>query len=143
MKLMTREWEIARHYVLNVEKQNGEVNLNWEYFMMMARDHRPVAAVDVSDALTPGQLFIKAYDEAAPLLKHRPSGMIINVVNTDDNPLMMHDLNDLSQSIEAYMGKEQQFSWGITHAKNDAVSQLPDMPAESAHNRRLMLYLFE
>lgn len=24
MKLMTREWEIARHYVLNVEKQNGE-----------------------------------------------------------------------------------------------------------------------
>lgn len=143
IELMTREWEIARHYVLNVETKQGEINLNWEDFMILARDHRPVAAVDVSDALTPCQLFTQAYNAAAPLLNHRPGGMIINVVNTDDNPLMMHDLNDLNQSIEACLGKEQQFTWGVTHAQRAVELNLLDSPAEPLHNRRLMLYLFE
>lgn len=143
MHLMTREWEIARHYVLNVEKTYGEINLNWEDFMVMAHDHRPVAAVDVSDALTPGQLFTKAYNEASSQLRHRPSGMIINVVNSKNNPLMMHDLNDLNLAIEAYWDKELPFLWGITRAEDEVGSKLPGMPDEPMPNHRLMLYLFE
>lgn len=113
VRIITREWEIAKTYIYEVALQEGKISLDWNDFESMAEEHRPmIAAISEGD----GTVADLAKDAIREMMKHtavKPKGIIVGISSRKDAELKMDEITELPTCLGDVGCDDCDISWGL------------------------------
>ncbi len=114
VQVITKEWEIAKTYMLDVVSKVGGVSLDWDDFEVFARQSRPAVAVKVDEPLSVTELTAKALEEVKNVVKGELFGVMVVIAYKDDQKLVMNELNEMNEALPFGDDSDVEVIWGVT-----------------------------
>lgn len=131
VKVITREWDIAKTYIYEVVLRDGLIRLDWNDFEMKAKESRPAVAVKVDEPLGISELTAKAIDEVKKNIKGTLSNVMVIISFKKGQDLMMEELGGMNGSLVRLADENVDIIWGI--------QQVEDI----TNNRCMTVFAFE
>lgn len=131
VQVITREWEIAKTYIFDIMPRDGMIQLDWNDFQMLAKHHRPLAAVRVEDNISVKQLAELATKEILKYTSGKLSCFIMNIYHKEGEEIMMDEIMELAEQMKVTVEDNMQIKWGVSHKDN------------MVFNRGICIYAFE
>ena len=114
VQVITKEWEIAKTYMLDVVSKAGNVSLDWDDFEVFARQSRPAVAVKVDEPLSVTELTAKALEEVKNVVKGELFGVMVVIAYKNDQKLVMNELNEMNEALPFGDDSDVEVIWGVT-----------------------------
>lgn len=114
VQVITKEWEIAKTYMLDVVSKVGGVSLDWNDFEVFARQSRPAVAVKVDEALSVAELTAKALEVVKNTVEGELFGVMVVIACKNDQKLVMNELNEMIEVLSFGDDSDVEVMWGVT-----------------------------
>lgn len=114
VQVITKEWEIAKTYMVDVVSEAGNVSLDWDDFEVFARQSRPAVAVKVDEALGVAELTGKALEEVKNAVEGELFGVLVVIAYKNDQKLVMNELKEMNEALPFDADSDVEVMWGVT-----------------------------
>lgn len=131
IQTITKEWEITKTYIFDVALKDALINLDWNDFQTMARNHKVAMAVQCDEPLSIGEQMSKALEEMSKTKTGKLTGFIVTISFKPGKDLMMDELGSVSECFDRLGDENQEIIWGVQ--PNDSIE----------NDRSVTIYAFE
>lgn len=114
VQVITKEWEIAKTYMVDVVSKAESVSLDWNDFEVFARQSRPAVAVKVDEALSVAELTAKALEVVKNTVEGELFGVMVVIACKNDQKLVMNELNEMIEVLSFGDDSDVEVMWGVT-----------------------------
>ncbi len=116
-----KEWEITGEYINTVASQKGLINLDWNDFVCMAKNHAPISLLNISEENTLPHIVSKGVEILFRDSNINIEGIILVMELPKAGEIMMSELQEISEGISERMSDNATIIWGIQ--ENERLSQ--------------------
>lgn len=114
VQVITKEWEIAKTYMVDVVSKAESFSLDWNDFEVFARQSRPAVAVKVDEALSVAELTAKALEVVKNAVEGELFGVMVVIAYKNDHKLVMNELNEMIEVLSFGDDSDVEVMWGVT-----------------------------
>ncbi len=108
-----KEWEITGEYINTVTSQNGLINLDWNDFVRMARNHAHISLLHISEEQALPDIVSKGLEIIFRDSDINIGGIILVMELPKANEIMMTELQEISEGISERINDNATIIWGI------------------------------
>lgn len=116
IQVQTKEWQITKTYIYDVELLTGLINLDWDDFKEFAENHRPIVAVRNEGDNSVKELTEKAMTEIQKRCSNKLSSIIISISYKEGEELMMEEMEGVSDCLTMFANKNIEIKCGISQS---------------------------
>ncbi len=108
-----KEWEITGEYINTVTSQNGLINLDWNDFVRMARNHAHISLLHISEEQALPDIVSKGLEIIFRDSDINIGGIILVMELPKASEIMMTELQEISEGISERINDNATIIWGI------------------------------
>lgn len=110
---INKEWEITSTYIFNVISKKGVINLAWNDFCYMAREHKPITLVSVSNNQSLSNIVKVGLQELINDATLKITGIIVAIETAKGTELMMKEMQEVSACFTDMFNEMVNVIWGL------------------------------